>query len=100
MNTDDVNALARRCKAAEESYAIGRRLVDELRAALAAATAENERLKAPWLCDCHTWPGPDEAHEYIVALEALLNELASKPYRAEEIAARWRDPLTSLKKGS
>jgi chromosome segregation ATPase len=37
---DDVDALARRCKAAEESYAIGRRLVDELRAALASATAE------------------------------------------------------------
>ena len=34
--------------------------------------AENKRLRAPWLCDCHTWPGPDEMHAYVEALEKLL----------------------------
>ena len=37
--------------------------------------AEIKRLSAPWLCDCHTWPGPDEAHDYILALEKKVREL-------------------------
>jgi len=34
-----------------------------------AAQERAERFSRRWLCDCHTWPDPDEAHAYIVALE-------------------------------
>lgn len=40
-----------------------------VRSELRAARERAERFGRPWLCDCHTWPDPDEAHAYIVALE-------------------------------
>lgn len=39
---------------------------------------EIKRLKSPWLCDCHTWPGPAEAHRYIEALEQKVKTEAKR----------------------
>jgi hypothetical protein len=63
---------------------------------IAELEREAERLKAPWLCDCHTWPGPDEAHAYIVALERDAEGLRKALQLGRAIIFRhrfrsWRD---------
>ena len=43
-----------------------------------------ERANAKWLCDCHTWPSPEECHAYIVAMEQRDKEQTAEGERLWE----------------
>jgi hypothetical protein len=68
-------------------WQLTQRLLDALTAAEARAEKAERERDTKWLCDCHTWPSPEEAHEYIVALEARIVELGGKLQDAEHALA-------------
>jgi hypothetical protein len=57
----------------------------------AEAERERDRYARPWLCDCHTWPDPDETHAYIVALETRVAELREALERIADPGRQERD---------